>query len=92
MGPGRPGPSSVEVMMAPDYLKSILESILDSLKNMSDLREAKDFAVNEIKNHRIDETAKRKLLFNIGQQTSMYSLLKLLYNSLLKYEGMSVNQ
>lgn len=73
--------SSVEV-------KSVLRQMLDAIKNMADVNEAKQYVVNYLQGKEISEDDKNKMIRVVNQEDSMVGLLTYLYNSLLAYEGM----
>jgi len=73
-------------------IKSIFEQISSTVFSMTDVNEAKAFIINFVNDKNINETDKIQILNNIQPIKSITKLQTYLCNSLLKYEGMSVNK
>jgi len=68
-------------------IKSILNDILEEVKNESDVKKIKDICINRIKNSRINEQDKNKMLHIISNKRDYFSTMKAIYDLILKYEG-----
>jgi hypothetical protein len=71
-------------------VSSILQSIIDRIYEAPDLESARHLAIETIKNSKIRDMSKRKMLYHIAQQQDLLSLQKYLTNSMLKQMGMGV--
>ena len=72
-------------------IKSIFEQISEKVFTMTNLDEAKDFIINFVNSKNIKEQDKNQILINIQPIKNIVKLQTYLCNSLLKYEGMSLN-
>jgi len=73
-------------------IKSIFEQISEKVFTMNDVNEAKAFIIDFVNSKKINEKDKQSIIMNTNNATSMQRLVRYLCNSLLKYEGMGVNQ
>lgn len=69
-------------------VKSILREIVDAIKGMTDVEEAKKYVINYLSAKEIDEDNKRKMIQTVQNEDTLAGLLTYLYNALLAYEGM----
>jgi hypothetical protein len=72
--------------------KSVLEQIISDVYKMTDVNEAKNFIENFLEEKKIDDVTKKQMLQNISEIKSMLKLQFYMTNSLLRFEGMSVNK
>ena len=72
--------------------KSVLEQITSDVYKMTDVNEAKKFIENFLEEKKIDNVTKSQMLQNISEIKSMLKLQFYMTNSLLRFEGMSVNK
>ena len=72
--------------------KSVLEQIISDVYKMTDVNEAKKFIENFLEEKKIDNVTKSQMLQNISEIKSMLKLQFYITNSLLRFEGMSVNK
>ena len=72
--------------------KSVLEQITSDVYKMTDVNEAKKFIENFLEEKKIDNVTKSQMLQNISEIKSMLKLQFYITNSLLRFEGMSVNK
>ena len=72
--------------------KSVLEQITSDVYKMTDVNEAKKFIENFLEEKKIDNVTKKQMLQNISEVKSMLKLQFYMTNSLLRFEGMSVNK
>jgi hypothetical protein len=72
--------------------KSVLEQIINDVYKMTDVNEAKKFIENFLEEKKIDNVTKSQMLQNISEIKSMLKLQFYITNSLLRFEGMSVNK
>ncbi len=72
--------------------KSVLEQIINDVYKMTDVNEAKNFIENFLEEKKIDDVTKKQMLQNISEIKSMLKLQFYMTNSLLRFEGMSVNK
>jgi hypothetical protein len=72
--------------------KSVLEQIIDNVYKMEDVVEAKTYITNFLEEKKIDDVTKKQMLQNISEIKSMFKLQYYMTNSLLRFEGMSVNR
>ena len=72
--------------------KSVLEQIINDVYKMTDVNEAKNFIENFLEEKKIDDVTKSQMLQNISEIKSMLKLQFYMTNSLLRFEGMSVNK
>ena len=72
--------------------KSVLEQIINDVYKMTDVNEAKNFIENFLEEKKINDVTKKQMLQNISEIKSMLKLQFYITNSLLRFEGMSVNK
>ena len=72
--------------------KSVLEQIINDVYTMTDVNEAKNFIENFLEEKKINDVTKNQMLQNISEIKSMLKLQFYMTNSLLRFEGMSVNK
>ena len=72
--------------------KRVLEQIINDVYKMTDVNEAKKFIENFLEEKKIDNVTKSQMLQNISEIKSMLKLQFYITNSLLRFEGMSVNK
>jgi hypothetical protein len=73
-------------------IKSIFEQISEKVFTMRNLGEAQQFIVDFVNEKKINEKDKQSIITNTLSAKSIQRLQTYLCNSLLKYEGMGVNQ
>jgi hypothetical protein len=73
-------------------IKSIFEQISEKVFTMRNLGEAQKFIVDFVNEKKINEKDKQSIITNTLNAKSIQRLQTYLCNSLLKYEGMGVNQ
>ncbi len=73
-------------------IKSIFEQISEKVFTMNDVNEAKAFIIDFVNEKKINEKDKQSIITNTLSAKSIQRLQTYLCNSLLKYEGMGVNQ
>ena len=73
-------------------IKSIFEQIATQIFTMKDINAAKTFISEFVNDKNINEQDKKLILNNIRDIKNMIKLQTYICNSLLKYEGMSVNK
>lgn len=73
-------------------IKSIFEQIATQIFTMKDINAAKTFINEFVNDKNINEQDKKVILNNIRDIKNMIKLQTYICNSLLKYEGMSVNK
>jgi hypothetical protein len=73
-------------------IKSIFEQISEKVFTMRNLGEAQKFIVDFVNEKKINEKDKQIIITNTLSAKSIQRLQTYLCNSLLKYEGMGVNQ
>jgi hypothetical protein len=78
-------------MKAKVQITSVLAEVAPQVFTMKQMNEAKKFIVEFITNKNIKEEDKRLILSNINKCNTLYSVHKYICNSLLMYEGHSIN-
>ncbi len=73
-------------------IKSIFEQIATQVFTMKDINTAKTFIIEFVGGKDINDMDKKLILNNIKDIKNMTKLQMYICNSLLKYEGMSVNK
>ena len=73
-------------------IKSIFEQISTEVFQMSNLDEMKRFTVNFVNDKKIKDEDKQRILVSIKELKSVNAFHRYICNSLLKYEGMSLNK
>lgn len=72
-------------------IKSIFEQIAEKVFDMTDPVQAKHFIIEFVSEKNINEKDKKLIINNVNECKSMYKIQNYICNSLLKYEGMSLN-
>ena len=78
--------------MSKFQIKSIFEQIAEKVFVMKDVNAAKEFIIEFVNSKDIKEQDKKTIIANVNACKHMYKVQSYICNSLLKYEGMSVNQ
>lgn len=78
--------------MSKFQIKSIFEQIAEQVFDMKDVNAAKQFITEFVNNKDIKEQDKKIIITNVNACKHMYKVQSYICNSLLKYEGMGVNQ
>ena len=73
-------------------IKSIFEQIAENVFKMQDLHTAKQFIIEFVNNKDIKDEDKKAILKAVNESKSINRLHNYLVNSLLKYEGLGMNQ
>jgi hypothetical protein len=73
-------------------IKSIFEQIATQVFTMTNLTEAQNFVIDFVRSKDIKQEDKDVIIVNTIQSKSIARLQTYICNSLLKYEGMSVNK
>ena len=73
-------------------IKSIFEQIASQVFTMTNLTEAQNFIIDFVRSKDIKQEDKDAIIVNTIQSKSITRLQTYICNSLLKYEGMSVNK
>ena len=72
-------------------IKSIFEQIANQVFTMRNVNEAKQYITEFVNNKDINDEDKKLILRNISSIKTIDKIQSYICNSLLKYEGMSVN-
>ena len=78
-------------MKAKVQIKSVLAKVAPQVFVMKHTNEAKEFISKFISDRNIKEEDKKVILSNINKCNTIYSVHKYICNSLLIYEGHSIN-
>lgn len=78
--------------MSKVQIKSIFEQIAEKVFEMKDKDAAKQFIIEFVNSKSIKEEDKKIIITNVEACKHMYKIQSYICNSLLKYEGMSVNK
>jgi ferritin len=78
--------------MSKVQIKSIFEQIAEKIFTMQDKDTAKQFIIEFVNSKGINEHDKKTIINNVESCKNMLKIQSYICNSLLKYEGMSVNQ
>lgn len=73
-------------------IKSIFEQISERVFTMTNLVEAQNFIIDFVRSKDIKQEDKNAIVINTAQAKNITRLQTYICNSLLKYEGMSVNR
>jgi hypothetical protein len=73
-------------------IKSIFEQISEQVFKMTDLNEAKQFVIIFVKEKKINEVDKNKILFEVNNAKTMVKFQTYICNALLRYESLGMNQ
>ena len=78
--------------MSKVQIKSIFEQIASEVFNMKDVNKAKQFVTEFVNNKKIKDEDKKVIIDNVNACKSISRVQTYICNSLLKYEGMSLNK
>jgi F0F1-type ATP synthase delta subunit len=78
--------------MSKVQIKSIFEQIASEVFNMKDVNKAKQFVTEFVNNKKIKDEDKKVIVDNVNACKSISRIQSYICNSLLRYEGMSVNK
>ena len=78
--------------MSKFQIKSIFEQIAEQVFDMKDVNAAKQFITEFVNSKDIKEQDKKTIIANVNACKHMYKVQSYICNSLLKYEGMSLNK
>lgn len=78
--------------MSKVQIKSIFEQIAEKVFEMKDKDAAKQFIIEFVNSKSIKEEDKKIIITNVEACKHIYKIQSYICNSLLKYEGMSVNK
>jgi hypothetical protein len=73
-------------------IKSIFEQIAENVFTMRDVNTAKQFVIEFVNSKDINEHDKKTIINNVNGCKSIHKIQSYICNSLLKYEGMSLNK
>jgi hypothetical protein len=72
-------------------IKSIFEQISEQVFRMTNLSEAQAFVIDFVNSKNINDKDKKHIVYETKNAKSLVRFQTYICNSLLKYEGMSVN-
>jgi hypothetical protein len=78
--------------MSKVQIKSIFEQIASEVFNMKDVNKAKQFVTEFVNNKKIKDEDKKVIVDNVNACKSISRIQIYICNSLLRYEGMSLNK
>ena len=78
--------------MSKFQIKSIFEQIASEVFNMKDVNKAKQFVTEFVNNKKIKDEDKTVIIDNVNKCKYLYQIQSYICNSLLRYEGMSLNK
>jgi F0F1-type ATP synthase delta subunit len=78
--------------MSKVQIKSIFEQIASEVFNMKDVNKAKQFITEFVNNKKIKDEDKKIIIDNVNKCKYLYQIQSYICNSLLRYEGMSLNK
>jgi F0F1-type ATP synthase delta subunit len=78
--------------MSKVQIKSIFEQIASEVFNMKDVNKAKQFVTEFVNNKKIKDEDKKVIVDNVNACKSISRIQSYICNSLLRYEGMSLNK
>ena len=78
--------------MSKVQIKSIFDQIASEVFNMKDVNKAKQFITEFVSNKNIKDEDKKVIIDNVSKCKYLYQIQSYICNSLLRYEGMSVNK
>lgn len=73
-------------------MKSILNDLLKEVMQIKSLQEAKLLIVEKIESTKIKDEDKKRMLFEINNQTNLTKLQSYCCNLVFKYEGLGVSE
>lgn len=71
---------------------SIFEQIAEQVNSIKDLAQGRQSLIEFVQKTKVNDKDKKLIVYNISEAKNIYALQKYVYNSLLKYEGMGMNQ
>jgi hypothetical protein len=78
--------------MSKVQIKSIFEQIASEVFNMKDVNKAKQFVTEFVNDKKIKDEDKTVIINNVNNCKSISRIQTYICNSLLRYEGMSLNK
>jgi F0F1-type ATP synthase delta subunit len=78
--------------MSKVQIKSIFDQIASEVFNMKDVNKAKQFITEFVNNKKIKDEDKKIIIDNVNKCKYLYQIQSYICNSLLRYEGMSLNK
>ena len=78
--------------MSKIQIKSIFEQIASEVFNMKDVNKAKQFVTDFVNDKKIKDEDKTVIINNVNNCKSISRIQTYICNSLLRYEGMSLNK
>ncbi len=78
--------------MSKVQIKSIFEQISEEVFEMKDVNQAKQFITEFVSNKNIKDEDKKVIIDNVNACKSISRIQSYICNSLLRYEGMSLNK
>lgn len=78
--------------MSKVQIKSIFEQIASEVFNMKDVNKVKQFITEFVNNKKIKDEDKTIIIDNVNKCKYLYQIQSYICNSLLRYEGMSLNK
>jgi hypothetical protein len=78
--------------MSKVQIKSIFEQIASEVFNMKDVNKAKQFVTDFVNDKKIKDEDKTVIINNVNACKSISRIQTYICNSLLRYEGMSLNK
>ena len=78
--------------MSKVQIKSIFEQIASEVFNMKDVNKAKQFITDFVNDKKIKDEDKTVIINNVNNCKSISRIQTYICNSLLRYEGMSLNK
>lgn len=78
--------------MSKVQIKSIFEQIASEVFNMRDVNQAKQFVTEFVNNKKIKDEDKKVIIDNVNACKNISRIQSYICNSLLRYEGMSLNK
>ncbi len=78
--------------MSKVQIKSIFEQIASEVFNMKDVNKAKQFVTDFVNEKKIKDEDKTVIINNVNNCKSISRIQTYICNSLLRYEGMSLNK
>jgi hypothetical protein len=81
----------INKFMSTVHLKSVLEQIAEQIFTMKDVKQAKNFITIFVSDKGINEKDKQNILNSVSKCKHLYLVQMYICNSLLKYEGLGMN-
>jgi hypothetical protein len=78
--------------MSKVQIKSIFDQIASEVFNMKDVNKAKQFVTDFVNDKKIKDEDKTVIINNVNKCKYLYQIQSYICNSLLRYEGMSLNK